>query len=123
MAFFLLFFIIALLAAVAGVWVRWRRKYEIVEQELRRTQKELEKERELFNGFDEYNKKIAWLKAERKQKIMDEIQKQGGISAHKAADLIEVSRFTAFRHLEELEQEGKIKQVGSFGRGVIYKLK
>lgn len=123
MTLFLSFYIIVLVVVVMIVWVWWRKKYEIVERELRRTQKELEKERELFNGFDEYNREIAQLKSERKQKIMDEIQKQGGINAHRAADLIEISRFTAFRYLEELEQEGKIKQVGSFGRRVIYKLK
>lgn len=51
MTLFLLFLITIFVVAVAGVWVWWRRKYEIVERELRRMQKELEKERELFNGF------------------------------------------------------------------------
>jgi len=39
------------------------------------------------------------------------------------ADLLEISRATAFRYLEELEQEGKIEQIGVTGRGVEYKLK
>lgn len=119
--FFLLFYIIVLVAAVAGVWVWWWRKYEIVKQELARTQKELERERELFNGFDEYNRKIAQLKAERKQKIMDLLKERGKVNVNQVCFVLDVSRATASRYFDELEQEGRIRQIGTFGKKVTYK--
>ena len=38
-------------------------------------------------------------------------------------DLLGVSDTTAYRYLQELEQEGHIRQVGKEGRGVYYQLK
>ena len=45
------------------------------------------------------------------------------IKTSEVADLFEVSRAAAFRYLEELEQEGKIEQIGAFGRNVEYRIK
>ncbi len=48
---------------------------------------------------------------------------RGKIKTNQVADLLEVSRATAFRYLEELEKEEKIEQIGARGRNVEYKPK
>ena len=73
-------------------------------------------------------KKRAWgkmqeIKETRKQNILKELAEQDNIKTNQVADFLEVSRATAFRYLEELEQERKIEQIGAFGRNVEYKLK
>ena len=107
--------------AVTGFW--FFRKYKEVEGELRRIQNELEKEKEILGGFDEYNRKIARLKEDRKQKILDVIKEKSSIRSGDVGDLLGVSRATAFRYLEELEKTSKIEQVGAFGKEVKYKIK
>jgi len=39
------------------------------------------------------------------------------------ADLLDISKVTAFRYLEELQQEGVIEQVGKTGRDVEYNIR
>jgi DeoR/GlpR family transcriptional regulator of sugar metabolism len=51
------------------------------------------------------------------------LAERGKIKTNQVADFLEVSRATAFRYLEELEKEGKIEQIGAFGRNVEYKPK
>ena len=105
----------------AGFW--YFKKLKDTETELMGMQKELEKERKILGGFEEYNKKINQIKEEIKQKILDIIKEKGNIQTKEVAELFEVSRATAFRYLEELEKEGKIEQMGVFGREVKYRVK
>ena len=106
---------------VAGLW--FDKKCREIKNDLARTEKELEKEKEILGGFEEYNKKINQIKEEIKQKILDIIKEKGNIQTKEVAELFEVSRATAFRYLEELEKEGKIEQMGAFGREVKYRVK
>ena len=106
---------------VAGLW--FAKKCREIKNDLARTEKELEKEKEILGGFEEYNKKINQIKEEIKQKILDIIKEKGNIQTKEVAELFEVSRATAFRYLEELEKEGKIEQMGAFGKEVKYRAK
>jgi Fic family protein len=45
-----------------------------------------------------------------------------GITREEVEKLLDISRATALRYLNELEKEGKIKQVGQTGRSVCYEL-
>ncbi len=128
-----LFFIFILGVAVgaATVWFFIGRKIKEVERELKRTEKgigeeqtllrscELRagKEESIVSGIAEFNRRIQEIKEERKRKILGELKKRSKIKTNEVADLLEVSRATAFRYLEELEQEGKIEQIGVTGRG------
>ncbi len=108
-----------------------------LKKELERTQEEIAKEKELLDlcnidtngsgkmssGFDEFNRRIAEIKEERKQMILKELSNRGRMQTNHATDLLNVSRATTFRYLEELEKEGKIEQIGVFGRNVEYKIK
>ncbi len=59
-------------------------------------------------------------KEERKRKILELLLTQGSLTNNQVENLLGVSDATATRYLEELEEEGKIKQVGEVGRGVHY---
>jgi len=117
----LIFILVVVVVGGVGVW--WRGKYKEAEREVERMRKEIEKEKEILGGFEEYNKKVAQLKEERKRKILDAIKGRGRARTKEVAEIFEVSRTTAFRYLEELEKDGKIEQVGAFGKEVEYKVK
>jgi len=55
-----------------------------------------------------------------KKKILDGIEMQKSITNDVVQNLLGVSDATATRYLEELEKDGKIRQVGERGPGVFY---
>ncbi len=61
-------------------------------------------------------------KEENKEKIMRFLQEKDEIRNNDVEQLLGVQDAMATRYLDELEKEGKIKQVGEEGRGVYYKL-
>ena len=54
---------------------------------------------------------------------MDELKKGGILSVSKVTDMLDISRATAFRYMEELQQEGLIGQEGITGKNVKYRPK
>lgn len=58
----------------------------------------------------------------KKQKIVAFLKEKGEIRNNDVEELLDVSDATATRYLDELESEGKIKQVGEEGRAVYYKI-
>ena len=121
-------FILGMAVGAAAAWFFTRRKIKEVERELKRTEKEKEEvlrqiQDSAISGIADFNRRLREIKEERKRKILGELEKQSRVKTNEVADLLEVSRATAFRYLEELEQEGKIEQIGVTGRGVEYKLK
>ena len=119
----IIIFIVGVVAGFLVAWGWYKRKMKEGEGEVKRTQKEAEKEREMFGGFDEYNEKMARVKKERKDKIVLELEKARRVRAGEVADLLDISKVTAFRYLEELQQEGVIEQVGKTGRDVEYNIR
>ena len=119
-------FLIFLSGVVVGagvVWVMAKRRMKELEIELGRTIKEKEEQAKVVSGFEDFNRQQEEIKETRKQKVLGELAKRGKIKTNQVADFLEVSRATAFRYLEELEKEGKIEQIGAYGRNVEYKLK
>ena len=84
---------------------------------------EKEEEEKIASGLEGFNQKIQEIKEERKQGILKELTEKEKIRANEVADIFPISRITAFRYLEELEQEGKIEQIGALGPNVHYRLK
>ena len=105
------------------VWFLERKRTKELEVELERTKKEKEEQLHIVSGIDEFNRRMQEIKEERKQKIIGFLTDKKKTKTNEVADLLDISRATAFRYLEELEKEGKIEQVGAFGRNVQYKLK
>ena len=56
----------------------------------------------------------------RKDLILAKTQKQGRITNDDVEDMFCISDRTANHYLNELEQEGKLKQIGKTGKGVYY---
>lgn len=69
------------------------------------------------------NEERGSVKKGRKEKILNILKKEGKITNNKIESLLGVSDATATNYLQELENEGKIEQVGGTGRGVFYRLK
>ena len=63
---------------------------------------------------------IALRREKKYVKIMDLFAKQTAITNDAVQGLLRVSDATATRYLAELEKRGKLKQVGTTGRGVSY---
>ncbi len=103
-------------------WLFIKRRTAELADELRRTECEKTAHEEIASSLDEYNVRLQQEKDERKESIIKKIQEDVSIQNNEVADMFEVSRKTAYNYLEELETEGKIKQVGSAGRHVIYKM-
>ena len=118
-----LIFISGIILGAGVVWVILKRRTKELEIELKRTEREKEEQAKIVSGFEDFNHQQEEIKEARKQKVLGELAERGKIKTNQVADLLEVSRATAFRYLEELEKEGKIEQIGAFGRNVEYKLK
>ena len=91
---------------VFGVWIGMR---------IRRGKKE--------EGLSAHNAAKVEKKKENKKKILELFVKQSQVSNNDVEKLIWVSDAAASNYLQELENEGKIEQVGVEGRGVFYKLR
>lgn len=62
-------------------------------------------------------------KTERKEKILEIFKEKEKITNNDVEKLLGVSDATATNYLQELEDEGKIEQIGRTGRSVFYRLK
>ena len=111
--------ILILIIAGMSVWI-WKLSNE--KREVKLAKREAEDNVELGKGLAEYNQKMQEKKDLAKAKIL-EIMKAGKISNRDVAKGLLVSSATAVRYLDELEAEGKVKQVGKTGKWVVYSLK
>lgn len=74
-------------------------------------------------GFAERNKEMQEEKKRRKNRILELLQEQGSVANDDVQAELGVSDTTATAYMQELEDEGRIVQVGKEGRFVRYKLK
>ncbi len=105
---------------LAGVAWRLYEKNKIIEREVVLVEKEKDEYAQLGRGLAQYNQKLQEKKEEAKNKILEMVAAQARISNHDVAKSLEVSSMSAVRYLDELEKEGKIKQVGKTGKKVFY---
>ncbi|MCH7730022.1 DeoR family transcriptional regulator [Patescibacteria group bacterium] len=75
------------------------------------------------SGFAAFNLKRQQAKKEGKKKILKLLKDKTSISNNDVERLLSVSDATATNYLQELENEGKIVQIGKTGRSVSYSLK
>jgi predicted HTH transcriptional regulator len=68
-------------------------------------------------------RKIDDERIENKQKIIDFLKDNDKVTNNDVEDMLSVSNSTAYRYLEELEQENIVRQVGKAGRSVYYEKK
>jgi predicted HTH transcriptional regulator len=115
--------IVLALIIVALLWVVWKcyKKNEADKKEILAIAKEKDGYEELGKGLAEYNQKLQDKKEKAKSEILEKMGAEQKISNHDVAEKLGVSRYSVARYFDELEREGKVKQVGKTGRKVIYK--
>ncbi len=106
------------------LWIVWKcyQKSELDKKEITATGKERDEYVELGKGLVEYNEKLQEKKNLAKDKILELVKAREKISNNDVVKLLEVSSSTVVRYLDELEKEGKIKQIGKTGKKVYYTL-
>ncbi|OIO48654.1 MAG: hypothetical protein AUJ32_00085 [Parcubacteria group bacterium CG1_02_40_82] len=117
------YILLGIILGAGAVWFLMRKKAKELEIELKRIEKEKAEQAGFVSGIDEFNRRMQEVKEERKHKIIATLEQKGKTKTNEVADMFDISRATAFRYLEELEKEGKILQVGAYGRNVEYKAK
>lgn len=89
-------------------------------REIEAVEKERDEYAEMGKGLSDYNQKLKEKKNQAKNKILEIFKAKEKISNNDVVDLLEISSATAVRYLDELEEEGKIKQIGKTGSKVYY---
>ena len=79
--------------------------------------------KEEFVGICKSAVETASQKEARKQKALAMLREKGDLSNSEIRKELGISSRTAVRYLDELEAEGKLKQVGAIGHTVTYSLK
>lgn len=69
------------------------------------------------------NKKQTQEKERRKERVLELVKSQGSVSNNEIEESLGVADSTATKYLQELEEEGKLEQIGETGRSVRYRLK
>ena len=73
-------------------------------------------------GLAEYQQELQDKKEKAKEEIINIIKEKGKISNKDITEALKISEATATRYLDELEKDGKIKQVGETGKYTYYTL-
>lgn len=75
------------------------------------------------SGSNIINPKQVEEKRENLEKVLELAREKRQISNDDVERTLDVSNATAERYLQELEEQGKLVQVGTTGRNVLYRLK
>lgn len=118
--FYLKFMSQTLLTVFITISVVFGWKIYNLKKELEAMKRESEEEKKEFSSLSQYNEKQVEIKNQKKGKVMELFTKQEKVTNKNVVKKLNISSVTAFRYLEELEQEGKIKQVNRWGKGVKY---
>ena len=117
--------IILILAVFAfGFWV-WKLRKSIGELEKRLADKSAEKPEEKkadgkADGLAKINQERIEAKERGKGLILEFLKEKGRITNNETEKLLGISDASATRYLDELEKEGKIRQLGATGSKVAY---
>lgn len=75
------------------------------------------------SGIKAHTEKQQEIKEKRKKEILGLLQKQETVTNDDVERLLNVSDATVTNYLQELEEEGRVEQIGQEGRFVSYRLK
>ncbi len=116
----LLIFIIGLILGGTAVWFwsGWHaRKHSNILENVGMSEK---KNQPGADKLEEFNEEREKEREANKQKILNLLEKKGELVNDDVQGLLSVSDATATRYLDELEKDGKIKQVGKTGHYTHY---
>jgi len=104
-----------------GVWaVKLYKDKKESEREAELAERERDEYAELGRGLAEYNQKMQDRKNQAKEKILKLFETKTKISNQEAAKVLNVSCASARRYFDDLEAEGRAKQIGKSGKKVYY---
>ena len=112
--------LIVIIVVLIGVCFKLYKNKKESEMEVALAEKEMGEYAELGKGLAEYNQKMQERKNQAKEKIMAMLEAKAKINNYDVAKSLNTSSASARRYLDELENEGKIKQVGKSGKKVYY---
>lgn len=117
----LMYVFLLLVIFALGMWA-WKLQCDKVEadREARLASKERDEYVEIGKGLAEYNQKVQKKKDEVKNKILEILEGESKISNRDITNKLNISRASVIRYLDELEAEGKVKQIGKTGKMVYY---
>ncbi len=78
--------------------------------------------REQAVGICNFTMEQSVKKSQNKQKILSLFEKEKSLSNEEIRDALGVSYRSVTRYMDDLEEEGKVRQIGETGRGVVYTL-
>lgn len=118
----MVYYIISFLLIVAlGFWVvKLMREKRESEKEVVLVEREKDDYVVLGRGLAEYNLKLQEKKQEAKNKILEMLNGKRKVSNQDVVKMLGISSMSVVRYLDELEKEGKVKQIGKTGKKVFY---
>lgn len=118
----MIYYVVLVLIIIAlGVWV-WKLYQDKLEaeKEVAVLEKENQEAEEIGKGLADYHEKMQERKEQAKQKILQMLLEREKVSNKDIASALQISSRTTIRYLDELEKQGKAKQVGKTGKSVFY---
>lgn len=116
----ILYFLTGTVIGAVSVWVYMSQKIKDDRREMQQLEQKEQEQEEDASGLESFNAKRQKKIEGRKDKIVEVIKERGGIQTGEVSDMLDVSRNTAYRYLEELEKENRVEQTQKSGRAVRY---
>lgn len=118
----MIYYIILIFIIIVLGWIVWKSYWhnEADRKEILAVTRERDEYVDLGKGLAEFNQKVEERRDAAKLKILKMFEVSSKLSHKDVAKEIGTSRTTTKRYLDELEAEGKIKQVGKAGQSVFY---
>ncbi len=115
-------YLILILVVIGLAWVVWKcyQKSEADRKEILALEKEKNEYEDLGKGLAEYNQKLQEKKEQVKAKILKLFGTKTRINNHDIAKALDIPSVSIRRYLDELEEGGKLKQIGVSGKKVYY---
>ena len=119
---FILYFLIGAVVGAVSVRLYMSQKFKDDQQEVQQPEQKEQEQEEDASGLESFNEKRQKKIEGRKDKIVEAIKEKGSIQTGEVSDMFDVSRNTAYRYLNELEEENRVEQIKESGRSVRYRL-
>ena len=118
----ILYFLIGAVVGAVSVRLYMSQKFKDDQQEVQQPEQKEQEQEEDASGLESFNEKRQKKIEGRKDKIVEAIKEKGSIQTGEVSDMFDVSRNTAYRYLNELEEENRVEQIKESGRAVRYRL-
>jgi len=109
------------MVVILGMFIKQRNK-ETPQESKRPTGQAQKQKNEEIGGICGVSSERSRIKEQNKLKILELTKQKDKVTNNDVEKFLNVSDATATNYLDELEKEGKVKQVGETGQSVYYEL-